>query len=58
MYKILLDPDATGTWANLFYQGDPDYAAYDIECSLQVGDSGSLELTVPDQGTTVLIRVK
>lgn len=48
MYKILLDPDATGSWDNLFYQGDPDYAAYDIECSLQMGDSGSLELTVPE----------
>ena len=48
MYKILLDPDATGSWTNLFYQGDPDYAAYGITCSLQVGDSGSLELTVPE----------
>lgn len=47
MYVIKADYSASGTWENLYYQGDPDYAAWDIECSLQMGDSGSVSLTVP-----------
>lgn len=47
MYQILADYEATGSWEHLYYQGDPDYVAYDIECTLQIGDSGSVRLSVP-----------
>lgn len=47
MYRIYADFGATGTWEDLFCQGDPDYAAYGIECALEMGDSGTVSLTVP-----------
>lgn len=43
MYEIRLD-DGT----NVYYQGDEDYTAYDIECVTQKGDAGSLEFTIPE----------
>lgn len=42
MYRILLDG------SNAYYQGDPDYTAYDIELDLQMGDSGTLKFTIPN----------
>lgn len=42
MYRILLDGN------NAYYQGDPDYTAYDIELDLQMGDSGTLKFTIPN----------
>lgn len=47
MYTIMADYDATGTWEHLYWQGDPDYAAFDVKCSLTMGDSGSVEMSVP-----------
>lgn len=42
MYEIRLE-DGT----NIYYQGDADYAAYDIECVTQKGDAGYLQFTLP-----------
>ncbi len=42
MYEIRLE-DGT----NVYYQGDADYAAYDIECVTQKGDAGYLQFTIP-----------
>lgn len=42
MYEIRL---ADGS--PIFYQGDDDYTAYDIECAMQKGDSGYLQFTMP-----------
>lgn len=47
MYAIYADFDSTGVWENLYYQGDPDFVAYDVECELALGDSGSVKLSVP-----------
>ena len=47
MYVIRADYDATGVWENLYFQGDADYVAYDVKCSLVMGDSGSVSLSVP-----------
>lgn len=47
MYAIYADFDSTGVWENLYYQGDPDFVAYDVECELSLGDSGSVKLSVP-----------
>jgi hypothetical protein len=44
MYSVFADYGATGTWEHLYYQGDPDYVAYDVECELALGDSGSVKL--------------
>ena len=42
MYEIRTDDGQA-----VYYQGDPDYAAYSIECSLAKGDAGYLKLTLP-----------
>jgi len=47
MYSIMLDPQANGKWEHLYHQGDEDFTAYDVKCTLTMGDSGSLALTVP-----------
>jgi len=47
MYRIMSDPSASGEWEHLYHQGDDDYTAFDVCCTLTMGDSGSLALTVP-----------
>ena len=42
MYRIL-----TENGANVYYQGDADYAAFDIECRTAKGDAGYLKFTMP-----------
>ena len=42
MYEIRTDDGQA-----VFYQGDPDYVAYDIECLTAKGDAGYLKLTLP-----------
>lgn len=42
MYQIRLSDGSP-----VYYQGDVDYAAYDIECSTAKGDSGYVKFTMP-----------
>ena len=42
MYEIRLTDGSP-----IYVQGDPDYAAYDIECSTEKGDSGYLKFSIP-----------